>query len=288
MKQIFVFILLLIPFMAKANDIINLDKEDGHYFFNSEINGKTTRIMLESAFPGLVIGDSIYNELFGYESTAKLSTEEKAKLVLTNKAYQIKHIVNDTIKIGDGLYSGKVFIVNNYNGVALPLQDYSNGEMGLYIDFQSLILSFIDTGNIGSDYTQYQMNITNGMPIISTSLILESEDSIGKLTSDFIVDFGNAALLYLMKGNPDVDEMLNNSGINLSTAYDSHGNPVSEGIYANKISIGGMSFVDQSIGVTSKLKSFQRFAGLFGLKVFKEPIILDVPHKRLLIKKAPQ
>ncbi len=88
---------------------------------------------------------------------------------------------------------------------------------------------------------------------------------------------------FLMKNNTTVKEILEDSRLPLSVATNKEGKAIAEGLYAEKLQIGNFTFNDVSIGVTSKLKSFEKFAGLIGLKFFQNPFIIDYVNRELII-----
>ncbi len=77
--------------------------------------------------------------------------------------------------------------------------------------------------------------------------------------------------------------MLENSKLSLSVATNKEGKVVAEGLYADELTIGDYTFSDVSVGVTTKLKSFDKFAGLIGLKFFQSPFIIDFMNHKLIL-----
>lgn len=135
-----------------------------------------------------------------------------------------------------------------------------------------------------SDYSEFVLERINGMPVIETEIDIISNNVIGRIgKSKYILDFGNGALLFLMKGNEDVNQMIASSGIEVLTAKNKEGRIVSEGIYADSCTICDRKFEQVSIGLTDKMKGFQKFSGLIGLKFFTRPVILDFTNNRILI-----
>lgn len=274
--------------IISASTIPNIINNKGHYYLISEINNRPNQeIMLESAIPGLLIGDSIFCDLFpdfDYTSKEKI---EKAKIALHHNAYSIDYILNRDVVIGDGTYHGKLFILKGYNGIALPLQSYianDSTNQGLYIDLRSGTFKFTDPTTYNkTNCTIFKYDIIGGFPTIKTSITIDSDTISVSVDSNFIVDYGNASLLYLMKNNPKIKEMLESSELSLSIATNKEGKAISEGLYADELKIGDYTFNDVSIGVTSRLKSFEKFAGLIGLKFFQNPFIIDNVNRELII-----
>lgn len=287
-RSILSFLCICLAFIVIANNDTNIRKHEGHYYFISEINDHTDQeIMLESAIPGLLIGDSIFNYLFpefDYRTARKM---EKAKIALHQNMYSIDYIFDKDVVIGNGTYRGKVFILKDYNGIALPLQSYtSNDDTNpfIYINLQSGVLKFTDCiDQKASNLQNFKYQIVDDLPIIQANLNIKTDTISATIESDFIIDFGNASLLFLMKNNNVISKLLENSKLPLSVATNKEGKVVAEGLYADELTIGDFTFSDVSVGVTTKLKSFDKFAGLIGLKFFQSPFIIDYINHKLII-----
>lgn len=288
MRSIISFLCICLAFIASADNDTNLRKYEGHYYLISEINNHANQeVMLESAIPGLLIGDSIFNYLFpdfDYSTARKM---EKAKIALYQNIYSIDYIFDKDIVIGDGTYTGKIFILKDYNGIALPLHNYTSNDNNnpfIYINLQSGELKFTDYIDRNESKVQkFKYHIVDDLPIIQTNLNIKTDTISATIESDFIIDFGNASLLFLMKNNKVISEMLENSKLSLSVATNKEGKVVAEGLYADELTIGDYIFSDVSVAVTTKLKSFDEFAGLIGLKFFQSPFIIDVMNQKLIL-----
>lgn len=287
-RYFILIICLLTNIIISATNISRIISDKGHYYLISEINNHPNQeIMLESAIPGLLIGDSIFRNLFpnfDYTSEKKMNT---AKIALHHNVYSIDYILNKDVVIGDGSYHGKLFILKGYNGIALPLQNYTANDstnQSLYIDLQAGTFKFTNPAtHCKSKCSKFKYDIIDGFPVITTEIIINSDTLSATIDSNFIVDYGNAALLFLMKNNITVQEILEDSRLPLSVATNKDGKAIAEGFYAEKLQIGNFTFNNVSIGVTSKLKSFEKFAGLIGLKFFQNPFIIDYVNRELII-----
>lgn len=287
-KYFLLIICILTNIIISARTTSHIINNKGHFYLISEINNRPNQeIMLESAIPGLLIGDSIFCDLFpdfDYTNEEKI---EKAKIALHHNFYSIDYILNKDVVIGDGTYHGKLFILKGYNGMALPLQSYianDSTNRDIYIDLQSGTFKFTNPTTYNkTNCTKFKYDIIDGFPIIKTSITINSDTISAFVDSNFIVDYGNAALLFLMKNNPHINEMLESSELPLSVATNKEGKAISEGLYADELKIGDYTFNDVSIGVTSRLKSFEKFAGLIGLKFFQSPFIIDNVNRELII-----
>ncbi len=89
-----VFLCICLAFIASADNDTNLRKHEGHYYLISEINNHANQeVMLESAIPGLLIGDSIFNYLFPEFDYSTARKMEKAKIALHQNIYSIDYIL---------------------------------------------------------------------------------------------------------------------------------------------------------------------------------------------------
>lgn len=296
MKRIICLIIALLALSLNAsiqdgkNCVYELKKTRGHYYFDATVEHHPVKdIMIESGIPGLLVGDSLFNECFGDIAPKDLRRETGRKIRLLNDIYAIRHILPLSCRIGGGVFTGKVFVLEGYNGLALPLQSFASADPAkkyLKIDLSSNQMCFFGEQDWDdkADYNAFGLEQTDGMPIIETEVGITSQNVSGTIEkSKYILDFGNGSLLFLMKGNEDVDRMIASSGIEIQNATDKEGRIVSEGIFADCCTIGGRKFEQASIGLTDKMKSFQKFAGLIGLKFFTRPVVLDFSSNRIYI-----
>ena len=299
MKCIYSFFLLVL-ISVSANSQGNesyaykLKKIGGHYYFDAMVEHLPVNdIMIESGIPGLLIGDSLFHKCFRHLDLKDLHRESGRKIRLLNDIYAIHHILPLSCQIGNGIFTGNVFVLEGYNGMALPVQslacsdstkkyfriDLANSQMGFWGE--------ADWVN-KADYRAFELEQVNGMPVIETDVSIVSKNGHGVIgKSKFILDFGNGSLLFLMKGNERVGHMIMSSGIEILEAKNKEGKVVSEGIYADSCTICDRKFERVSIGLTDKMKSFQNFSGLIGLKFFTQPVVLDFSDNKIFIYCCP-
>lgn len=157
--------------------------------------------MLESAIPGLLIGDSIFNYLFPEFDYSTARKMEKAKIALHQNIYSIDYIFDKDIVIGNGTYTGKIFILKDYNGIALPLQNYTSNDNNnpfIYINLQSGELKFTDYIDRNESKVQkFKYHIVDDLPVIQTNLNIKTDTISATIESDFIIDFMNHKLILL-------------------------------------------------------------------------------------------
>ena len=118
-------------------------------------------------------------------------------------------------------------------------------------------------------------------PAIYTHLTLFTQYKTVQMDGKFVVDLGNAGLLYISNSNDTVAKMIETNELKLLPVKDKSGKVVSKGLYADQCAIAGYTFRNVSIGVTDM---FADVAGMLGLKFFETPVILDFSRKRFYIK----
>ncbi len=273
------------------DSVYRLNFNNGHYFFNAVIEDIPVEdIFLESAIPGILIGDELFEKTFNCFGLDNLEKQKGKKIVLLNNLYDIKYIHPITLNINDGVFTGNVFVLESYDKLALPVQNFTSKNSSksyLKIDIPGKEMEFLSEDEWDkTDYKQFELECINGFPVVSTNLTIESNGKTGTIpNSRYIIDFGNGSLAFLMKGNKDVDFMLNNSGIEVFEAKNRDGQVISEAFMADTFIVCGHQFENQPIGVTDKMKTFQVFSGLIGLKFFTVPVIFDFKQGKFYIHK---
>ena len=111
-------ILCTTPLLAQER--FDLSKWGGHYYFTATLGDKPVEIMVESGIPALLVGESIYDScLKSHDLTFQPS---KQKIRLLNNLYNIIYRTEGEIMIGGALYDGPIFILEDFNGVSIPIQ----------------------------------------------------------------------------------------------------------------------------------------------------------------------
>ena len=294
-KSLLVFAVLMMAFTScteakTATDDVTfaLEKVNGHYYFNADMNGATAKIMVESGIPALLIGSDFYEQ-----NKQKLNLKVKSgdgKMRLLNKVYNILYIAEARLNVGKAIYDGPVFVLDGADDVRMPVQFLKNptdNSSVIGIDLPSLSMSVMSRKSMRieeSEYNMFPLSVQKSVniPVVNAELSMNIGSKQAKMQGDFIVDFGNGSLLFMMKQNENVAKMIADSGIELLDAKDKNGNVVAQGIYADGLSICGIPFTDVSIGVTDKMKTVKE-AGFIGLKFFTKPAILDFNKSRMYV-----
>lgn len=270
----------------------NLQKEHGHYYFDADINNVKATFMLESAIPALLIDSAFYVQ---HKQELRLENleEDSSRIRFLNKLYRIVWSGTNDVKIGDVIYSGKVFVLSNYKDcILLPIQNLrsqrsdkaQSSSQLLRLDLNALRLQVLsETAKTPDTSFNMRINKETGMPVVESQLSIRNGNDTATMQGDFIVDFGNASLLFLLKQHPAVLSMIKDNGLELQEAKTPQGVVVGEGLYAEHCTLLGITFDGASIGVTDKMKSLKE-AGLIGLKFLVKPTLFDFKNMKMYIE----
>ena len=274
-KLVLLLSILLLSYSAilaqtNSDGSFALKKENGHYYFETQINDKVpAKMMLESGIFVMVM-DSIYafenKEAFNLDY---VRTQENEKMNLGGKVYDITHKAKGKVQLGNNMeYSGEIFILSDYNtysGIAIRKQFKS--EAG---DYKATAIN----------YDSYM-----GMPSVKTHLDFETEGKKYSIPGNYLLDLGNASFIFLMKQSQAVQDFLhNNQDIELKKAYNKKGVLVAEAISTENASLCNRGFENQVIAITSALPKFT-VEGSVGLKFFEGAVsVFDFDNQKFYTK----
>lgn len=266
-----------------AQGLFGLYNKDGHYYITTTVFNATTDIMLESGTPALLVGRDFYDSA---PNTSELEFEPSDKKIrLLNNVYDISYTANGTINLGDILYEGPIFILEDYDRISVPIQYLKSrsGEHVITVDFQD---GYMLVGNL--NYTPkgvtYKMSAddTMGFPIVQLAAKLATAQGKFKLKGDCIIDFGNPSLLFLLRQDKSLSKAIKRGKVELKDAYNSQGELVAQGLYAETITMFGKEYHDVSVGVTDKMQSLEQI-GFLGTQFFDTPVTFDFDKGEMTI-----
>lgn len=263
-------------------DTFKLEKENGHYLFEANINNKINgRFLLESGIHVMLM-DSLF--AIGNEKDLGLDfieTKGNEKMNLGGKVYNITHKANGTMRLGNNTqYKGEIFVLSNYGSyydLAVPIQNIYHMEDNsriLKLDMRDFVLQVLsrEQFNVEShNYTTVDIHYDTylNMPAVRSSLSFGIGGERYTLSGDFVLDLGNAAFLFLLKQSSVVEDFLkNNPDINWQKAYNKKGILIAEAISADQGTLCGRTFGKQVIAITATLPRFTS-VGSIGLKFFE-------------------
>ena len=280
------FILLTFDLSAQSNtegDTFSLTKKGAHYIFNASINGiADATILVESGIPALLV-DSAYVFSSGILSNMELTVTDKEKLNLAGRVYKITNKANGTVRIGNNTsYKGEVFVLANYDygpyEVAVPVMylhnDLDEGSRIVNLDLGNQSLRMLSRASLNAnkaDYSKSNMNTETymGLPAIETSMTLDDGMKTRTLNGNFMIDFGNPELLFLLHQTEEVQKFLaDNADMELRNATAPNGEVVGQFILTKQCQLFGITFPNAVVVITRNLPLFTA-PGNIGLKFFE-------------------
>ncbi len=259
-----------------AQERFDLSKRGGHYYFTATLGDKPVEIMVESGIPALLVGESIYDSCLKSHDLAFQPSKQKIRLL--NNLYNIIYRTEGEIMIGGALYDGPIFILEDFNGVSIPIQymkDSATKRKVMTVDLKEGYLLVGQTDeNLNGRRFKLSFDEELGFPIVAASVKLTTPQGRSKLKGNLIVDFGNPMLLFLLKQHESITKVIEKGKIELKNAYNKKGELVAQGIYANSISLFGQEYNDKSIGVTDKMSAIKQL-GFLGVQFFTSPVVFD-------------
>lgn len=259
-----------------AQERFDLSKRGGHYYFTATLGDKPVEVMVESGIPALLVGESIYDSCLKSHDLAFQPSKQKIRLL--NNLYNIIYRTEGEIMIGGALYDGPIFILEEYDGVSIPIQymkDSATKRKVMTVDLKEGYLLVGQTDkNLNGRRFKLSFDEELGFPIVAASVKLTTPQGRSKLKGNLIVDFGNPMLLFLLKQHENITKVIEKGKIELKNAYNKKGELVAQGIYANSVLLFGQRYNDKSIGVTDKMPAIKQL-GFLGVQFFTSPVVFD-------------
>ena len=248
----------------------------------ADICGEQREIMVESGIPALLIGLDFYERAL---AEGHLTFEpSQAKIRLLNNLYEITYKTNGELQIGQNKYCGPIFILKDFDGISLPVQNLydESGHRIVSVDISNSRLSIGEIAeNTGKSY-QLRLDKKTGFPIVKAEVAISSQENNIKLKGNLIVDFGNPMLVFLMSQHKSVSKAIMNGKIIPQDARDANGNVVAQGIYAETITVCGQEYNNVSIGLTGKMTAIKEL-GFLGIPFFNSAVAFDFDKGRMFV-----
>lgn len=271
------FLFLFVTPALNAQDEFSLSRKgDGHLYFTAEVCGESAEIMLESGIPAFLIGRDFYER--NLKDPDIVFTESSMKMRLLNNVYDVSFKAEGSIGVGKAVFEGPVFILDGYDGLSLPIQylkDSHGGKSLISIDLNNMCLAI--GGSVafqGKESYRLKIDKKFGFPTVKARVGLETPEGNADISGDFIVDFGNPSLLFLMRQDKSLSKAVKKERIILRDARNGNGEVVAQGIYALKVNMFGREYNDVSIGVTGRMASIRQ-TGFLGVPFFDAPVVFD-------------
>jgi len=285
-KLIFLSIVLFGSFIElSAQQRFDLEKREGYLYFTAPMGDTPAEWMVESGIPALLVGENYYDACL--KSSGLPFRPASQKIRLLNHLYDIVYRAEGEIPIGTIVYDGPVFILEDYDGISVPIQylkDPVSKRSVVTIDLENGTLT-VGTTQEKLDGTRYKLHFDkeNGFPLVSAVVDLVTPEGPAKLKGDLIVDFGNPSLLFLLKQDKRLAKAIKKGNIELREAYDNQGRLVAQGIYAITLSLFGHRYHDVSIGVTDRMQSIEQM-GFLGIRFFQTAVAFDFDNGVMIVE----
>jgi len=259
-----------------AQEHFDLEKRGGYLYFTAGICDTPVEFMVESGIPALLVGQGIYDSCLKSSGLDFQPSREKIRLL--NHLYDIVYRAEGEIRIGKVIYEGPVFILEDYDGVSVPIQylkDPVSKRSVLTIDLKNKCLT-VGKAEDRFDGMRFKLHFDQelGFPVVAATVDLVTPEGRSKLKGDLIVDFGNPSLLFLLKQHKSMVKAIKKKTIVLQDAYNNEGQRVAQGLYANSLSLFGRDYHDLSIGVTDRMQYLGQL-GFLGVPFFETAVMFD-------------
>lgn len=264
-----------------------LDKKNGHYYMSTTVNGvPETEIFIESGLPGMMLDKARFKRILGELTLDTLGAHRD--MVLSDHAnHKLINVFTGEVSIGGLLYNGKIYLVDNYDKLGVPIHCLKNNTDAtanlIRLNFKNNILDFVPRDSISGKRT-HSYRITNyaPMPIIETTMELaDTYGHNGSITGRMVFDLGSGTAVYLFRKN--VSSFLKKHKFKIAKARDkATGKVVGEGIFAGSCKLGDRTLYGTSVGITNRLWREDSF-GCVGSKFFKNGTIAIDPDNMLIL-----
>lgn len=267
-------IFLFLPLMGQHPFSLSKD-ESGHYLISAKIYGRGVQAMLEAPIPALLVSREFYEDCLKDQSDVSL-TPSKAKMRTQNELYEISFQGKGRIPFGDAFYDGPVFVLEDFQGMRIPVQylrsSTGRGTITLDLEKGTMIVGGEGDGFQGARYP-LRRDKKYGFPQIRAKVLLETEQGGHVLKGYLGVDFGNPMMLALLKQHSSTQKAIR-KGLELQDALGKDGQVYAQFLLPESLELLGRRFNQVPVLVTDKMASMLQL-GLLGLPFFDTPVFLD-------------
>lgn len=278
-------------FLATAQTSFNLEKNNGHYFTKTSINGyQNVRIMVETGVPALVIDEDNFNKLCSSINCEELTHVDYTTLDSDRRSLNIKKVVKSEVMVGSLLYSGLIYIVEASNHIVVPFHRLTNTldstDNLICFNFKRNSIEFVNHKTVNLiDMNGYKIVQYEPMPIFESKLELTDTDGHNvDFEGKFVFDLGNASNLFLCRRS--TLPLLKRNKFKILPSMDAYGNNIGAGIFVRYCRIGSHKKTGIPIGITNRSWDFENdIIGYVGPSFFNKKIIIIDPLKKNLYYK---
>lgn len=261
-------------------------KADHHYYFSTTVAGEQADIMLESGIPALLVERGFYEKSLKNSGLDFKASESQIRLF--NNVYKIPFRAEGKIAVGNLVFDGPVFVLDDFSGISMPIQylKMADGKKAfISLDFQDKIMTVnAQKPDVEGEKFKLRIDKKMGFPIVRSVLKMKTEDGTVNLKGDFIVDFGNPELLFLMAQRKDVDKAMKSGKLTLIDFLD----PETFEVIGNVIKtestvVCGRKFEGKWVAVTDKMLSIEQL-GLLGVPFFEKAVVFDFAGGEMIVQ----
>lgn len=277
----------VVPKSSFAQERFNLqEKSNHHFYFSAAVAGEQTDIMLESGIPALLVGRDFYERVLQNSGLTFEPSERQIRLL--NDVYKIPFRAEGKVTVGNLVFDGPVFVLDGFPGISMPIQylKMSDGKKAfISLDFQDKIMTVnAQKPDVEGEKFKLRIDKKMGFPIVRSVLKMKTEDGTVNLKGDFIVDFGNPELLFLMAQRKDVDKAVKSGKLTLIDILD----PETFEVIGNVIKtestvVCGRKFEGKWVAVTDKMLAIEQL-GFLGIPFFQKTVVFDFSGGEMIVQ----
>ena len=104
---------------ALGDAVFKLNKEDGHFYSETTLNGVPASVLLESGVPGFMMSVAFYET--NKDSLQLEVKESDEKIRYLGGIHQIKYTAQARLRIGDAIFDGPIKIVDGEHKLMVPI-----------------------------------------------------------------------------------------------------------------------------------------------------------------------
>lgn len=277
MRKILFFLLAVFPIFAFAQSEYDLRLERDHYFFDASINGKEVKtIFAETGTFGFTLREKDFKVLF---ADAKFSDSrlELKKLTSLGQTYKIKHIYYGSFYIGEALYTGNIFVMENkfpepfMVNVHYLMNDKDTTRNILNISLKEKKMRFVAKSDLDTlSLKHFDIQEFRPRPIASFPVVLYQHGYSFALEGRYYIDMGNPNVITLFD-SPKLAAFCKKAEITLTEGIDVRGRK-SAMMLCEKCSFGGREFSRLPIAFRNNI---QKGLGYVGHAFFQDNLYFD-------------
>lgn len=291
MKKVFFIVafalaIFVAPPGSFAQQKFNLQNKNNHYYFSTTVGGAKADVMLESGIPAMLVNRDFYEKNLK-NSGLDFKTSE-GKMQLLNKVYPISFRAEGKVSVGSLVFDGPIFILEDFSGISMPIQYLKMADAKktfISIDFQGNTMSVSgEEPNVQGEKYKLRIDKKMGFPIVSSTLTMNTETGNAKLKGDFIVDFGNPELLFLMQQHKGVAKILKGEKVKLLDIINGETYEViGTAIMTESTTVCGRTFERKTIAITDKMPAIEQL-GFLGVPFFQKTVVFDFAGGRMIVQ----